>query len=76
MVKLLPKYLNTKKIMYLFSRVMCGIFLLFAVGFFIQYIRGQISLKLFFGYSVISAGLAYTMTDPIIYEDHEEERND
>ena len=63
------------KVMYLFSRVMCIIFLLFAVGFFIQYIRGQIILKLFLGYSVISAGLAYAMTGPIIYEDYEEERN-
>ena len=55
-------------IKYLFVRAVCGICLICSWGVFFAYIMGGISLKLFLGYSIISAGLVYAMMDPIMYE--------
>ena len=51
-------------IRHLFFRAMCGICLICSVGFFIAYILGGISLKLFLGCSFIATGMAYAMIDP------------
>ena len=52
------------KVMYLFSRVMCGICLICSVGFLISYILDDVILKLFLGCSFIATGVAYAMIDP------------
>ena len=58
-------------IMSVFFRTMCVVCLMCSWGFFFAYIMGGISFKLFIGFSLISAGVAYGMIDKIMHENYD-----